>query len=124
MTIRLLPRDDRDDLRLSHFPWLLEPEAWHLGRAWVDRDLHRYYEHYSLPTRWLGPRSRWISDHDLATRFPNEGPAVPRRFILSAQAGSDACGAGDNTELSDLSASLNLSAHFYDIRFTKRTFRD
>ena len=47
--------DDRNDLRLSHFPWLLEPEAWHLGRAWVDRYLHRYHEHYSFPTRWLGP---------------------------------------------------------------------
>jgi uncharacterized membrane protein YkgB len=56
----------------------------------------------SLPTRWLGPRSRWISDHDLATRFPDEGRPVPRRVILSAQAGSDARGAGDNTELSDL----------------------
>jgi len=30
----------------------LEPEAWHFGRAWVDRDLHRYYEHYSLPDGW------------------------------------------------------------------------
>jgi uncharacterized membrane protein YkgB len=51
----LLPRDDRNDLRLSHFPWLLEPEAWHPGRAWVDRNLHRHHEHYSFPTRWLGP---------------------------------------------------------------------
>src|SRR4029077_16636578 len=48
---RLLPRDDRNDLRHSHCPWLLEPEAWHLGRAWVDRTLHRHHEHYSLPTR-------------------------------------------------------------------------
>src|SRR4029077_12812046 len=93
------PRDDRDDLRLSHFPWLLEPEAWHLGRAWVDRDLHRYREHYSLPARCLGPRGGRVSPHDLATRFSDEGRAVPRRFILSAQAGSDASGAGDNTEL-------------------------
>src|SRR5215470_16559892 len=54
-----------NDLRLSHFPWLLESEAWHLGHAWGDRDLRRYHEHYSLPTRWLGSRSRWISDHDL-----------------------------------------------------------
>jgi hypothetical protein len=60
------------------------------------------HEHYSLPARWLGPRSRGISDHDLATRFPDEGRPVPRRVILSAQAGSDARGAGDNTELSDL----------------------
>jgi hypothetical protein len=75
------------------------PRLGHLGRAWVDRDLHRYYEHYSLPTRWLGSRSRWISDHDLATRLPDEGRAVPRRLILSAQAGSEACGARDNTDL-------------------------
>ena len=86
----------------SHFPWLLEPEAWHLGRAWVDRDLHRYHQHYSLPTRCLGPRGGRISNYEPATRFPDERLPVPRRVILSAQAGSDACGAGDNTELSDL----------------------
>jgi uncharacterized membrane protein YkgB len=32
----LLSRDDRNDLRRSHFAWLLEPEAWHPGRAGVD----------------------------------------------------------------------------------------
>ena len=95
-------RDNRNDLRRSHIPWLLEPEAWHLGRAWVDRNLHRHHEHYALSTRWLGARGRRISNHDLATRFSNEGRPVPRRIILSAQAGSDACGRGDNTELSDL----------------------
>jgi uncharacterized membrane protein YkgB len=51
----VLPRDHRNDLRLSHFPWLLEPEAWHPGRAWIDRNLHRHYEHYPLSTRWLDP---------------------------------------------------------------------
>ena len=25
------------------------------ARSWVDRNLHRHHEHYSLPTRWLGP---------------------------------------------------------------------
>jgi uncharacterized membrane protein YkgB len=40
-----------------------------------------------------------ISNHDPATRFPDEGRAVPRRFILSAQAGSDAFGAGGIAEL-------------------------
>ena len=42
-----------------------------------------------------------LISHSLATRFPDEGRPVPRRVILSAQAGSDARGAGDNTELSD-----------------------
>ena len=88
----------------SHFPWLLEPETGHLGRAWVDRDLHRYHGHYSLPARCLGSRGGRISDHDLAARFPDEGHPVPRRFILPAQAGSDACGAGDSTELSSVVA--------------------
>ena len=46
-------------------------------------------------------RSWWISDHDLATWFSDEGRPIPRRVILSAQAGSNACSPGDNTELSD-----------------------
>ena len=45
-----------------------------------------------IPFRWLGPRSRRVSNHDPATRFPDEGRLVPRRVILSAQAGSDARG--------------------------------
>ncbi len=32
---RLFPWDDRNDLWLSHFPWLLEPAAWGPGRAWA-----------------------------------------------------------------------------------------
>ena len=72
-----------------------------------DRDLHRgktLHEHYPLPYPMAGPtKLGGFPDHDLlATRFPDEGRPVPRRIILSAQAGFDACGAGDNTELSDL----------------------
>src|SRR5580692_3875426 len=105
-------RDDRNDLWLSHFPWLLDPDAGYLGRAWVDRYLHRHHEHHSLLTRWLGPRSRRISDHDLTTRFSDEGRPVPRRVILPAEARSDARGAGDNTELMgcDIAFSGSLAA--------------
>ena len=42
----------------------------------------------------LAPGGRRISDHDLATRFPDEGRPVPRRFILSTQARSGAGGVG------------------------------
>jgi hypothetical protein len=58
----------------------------------------------------LGSRGGRISDYDLTTRFSDEGRAVPRRFILSAQAGSDACGAGNNTELRLDSPALLVAA--------------
>jgi hypothetical protein len=58
----------------------------------------------------MGPRSRWISDHDLTTRLSDEGRPVPGRVILPAQAGSDARGAGDNTELSDSNALFDYEA--------------
>ena len=54
----------------------------------------------AIPARRLGPGSGWISDLHVADGLPDEGCPVPRRVILSAQAGSDARGAGDNTELS------------------------
>ena len=48
----------------------------------------------------------------LATRFPDEGRPVPRRFILSAQAGRRACGAGYGPELSSARSALWLMAIF------------
>jgi hypothetical protein len=61
--------DERTDLGLSHCPWLLEPEAWHPGRAWVDRDLRWYRQHHSLSAQRVGERGGWISDPDLAGRL-------------------------------------------------------
>src|SRR5580658_3914871 len=96
----VLPRDERNDLRYSHIPWLLEPETWQPGRAWVDRNLHRDHKHYPLPAWCLGPRGGRIPDHDLADRFPDEGRSVPDRVILSAEARPDARCAGGDAELS------------------------
>jgi hypothetical protein len=43
----------------------------------------------------------------------DEGRPVPRRVILSAQAGSDARGAGDNTELSDLTIQTVRTTRYF-----------
>jgi uncharacterized membrane protein YkgB len=53
-----------------------------------------------LPDGWAHEAGGFF-DHDLATRISDEGRPVPRRVILSAQAGSDARGARNNAELSD-----------------------
>jgi uncharacterized membrane protein YkgB len=40
-----------------------------LGRAWIDRNLHRHHDHYSLPAGCLGSGGGRISDHALPLGF-------------------------------------------------------